>query len=245
MKNILCVRWGNKYDGYVEKLRLQLQKHCTVDYKFYCLTDKPKFSYDIQLPVAWDHHYNSKRNAFWAYRKCYMFNEDLFPELKYGKEFLYLDLDVLIHNSIDSLFQLDTVHPWIVRGWWNDMETCKKNYGKLISTPINSSIIRWNRGQLKPIYDHIETNTDYIFFTYPTIDNYFNHYWYDMHNEENSKQLFRGLEKGITYSWFKGNIFPEDMDLHEVRNDHMICLFNNCTEDTYQDMYEIIESWNI
>ena len=147
-------------------------------------------------------------------------------------------------QSIDPLFELNINNPWIVRGWWNDMETCKRNYGKLISTPINSSIIRWNRGQLKPIYDHIENNTDYIFFTYPTIDNYFNHYWYDMRNEENSKQLFRGLEKGITYSWFKGNIFPEDMDLHQVRNDHMICLFNNCTDDDYQDMYEIIESWN-
>jgi len=43
--------------------------------------------------------------------------------------------------------------PYIVRGWWNDINNCKKNFGKIISTPLNSSVIRWNRGQLKPIYE--------------------------------------------------------------------------------------------
>ncbi len=266
MKNILCVRWGDKYNDHVEKLKQQVETRCSLDYKFFCLTDKPKYSYDIQLPTTWDHHFDPVRNGFWAYRKCYMFNEDLFPQLD-GDEFVYLDQDILIHNSIDSLFLRDTNNPWIVRGWWNDTENCKKNYGKIKSTPLNSSIIRWNRGQLKPVYDHINDHADYIFFTYSTIDNYFNHFWYNLYDEfeaetsmlddikkgESTKKLFRGFEQGIAYSWYKGNIFPEDMDLNKVRTDNMICLFNNSysinagkTGDEH--MYEIDEVkklWNI
>ena len=238
MKNILCVKWGDKYDNYVEKLKLQVENHCSYDFKFYCLTDKPERDYDLQLPTHWDECYIPEKNTFWAYRKCYMFNEDLFPELD-GDEFLFLDLDILIHQSIDCLFDLDMEHPWIVRGWWNDIGNCRKNYGKLKSTPLNSSIIRWNRGQLQEVYDHIETHKDVIFFSYPTIDNYFNHFWYDTFNENDS--YFTGFKQGIAYSWYKGNIFPDDMEINKLRNDHVICLFNNSSAGIDEHMDEIEE----
>ena len=137
MINIICVKWGTKYDTYVEKLKTQIENNCTLDYKFFCLTDNPKESYDIQLPTTWDHLYDPTRGKFWAYRKCYMFNEDLFSELD-GDQFLYLDQDVLIHNNIDHLFDMDMSKPSIVRGWWNDINNCKKNFGKLKSTLLNS-----------------------------------------------------------------------------------------------------------
>jgi hypothetical protein len=238
MKNILCVKWGDKYDNYVEKLKLQVEKHCSYDFKFYCLTDKPERDYDLQLPTHWDEYYIPEKNTFWAYRKCYMFNEDLFPELD-GDEFLFLDLDILIHQSIDCLFDLDMEHPWIVRGWWNDIENCRKNYGKLKSTPLNSSIIRWNRGQLQKVYDHIETHKDVIFFSYRTIDNYFNHFWYNPFDENDS--YFTGFKSGITYSWYKGNIFPDDMEINKLRKDHVICLFNNSSAGIDEHMDEIEE----
>ena len=265
MKNILCVRWGDKYDDHVEKLKEQVDKHCSSEYKFFCLTDNPKHSYDIQLPTTWDEHFDPVKNKFWAYRKCYMFNEDMFPELD-GDEFLYLDLDILIHSSIDPLFELDDSHPLIVRGWWNDLVNCKKNYGKIKSTPLNSSIVKWKRGQMKPVYDHIDGYTDFIFFSYSTIDNYFNHFWYDMHTEgtshdldissirpgQSDKKLFNVFEPGITYSWYKGNIYPDDMEPNKLRPENMICLFNNSHSVNIgsmgdEHMYEIEEVkalWN-
>ena len=181
MINIVCVKWGTKYDAYVDKLKTQIKNNCTLDYKFFCLTDTPKESYDIKLPTMWDHLYDPARGKFWAYRKCYMFNEDLFPELD-GDQFLYLDLDVLIHNNIDFLFDIDMTKPSIVRGWWNDIDNCKKNFGKFKSTPLNSSMIRWERGQMKPVFEDIDKYKEYIFFTHSTIDNYFNHHWYDIYN---------------------------------------------------------------
>ena len=263
MKNILCVRWGDKYNDHVEKLREQVEKHCSFEFKFFCLTDKPKYSYDIQLPTTWDHHFDPVRNGFWAYRKCYMFNEELFPQLD-GDEFLYLDLDILIHNSLDPLFDRDMSHPWIVRGWWNDSNNSKKNYGMIKSTPLNSSIVRWNRGQLAPVYNHINHFADYVFFTYSTIDNYFNHFWYDIYAEDlnnnainikqncSAKKLFKGFERGVAYSWYKGNIFPNDMQLNVIRPENMVCLFNNSHsvnsgkmgDEHMYEIDEVRELWN-
>ena len=237
-KNILCVKWGNKYDDYVEKLKSQVEQHCSYDFNFYCLTDNPQKSYDLKLPTHWDEHFNSDTNNFWAYRKCYMFNGDLFPQIK-GDDFLFLDLDILIHKSIDLLFEMSVTRPRIVRGWWNDIENCKKNFGKGKSTPLNSSVIKWNRGQLQPVYDEINRNIEYIFFTYKTIDNYFNQAWYDLHDEKAG--FFKGFPKGLIYSWYKGNIYPEDMYKKVLRENCMICLFNNSASGIDEHMDEVKE----
>ena len=47
--------------------------------------------------------------------------------------------------------------------------------------------------------------------------------------------------KGDIYSWYKGNIFQDDMEAKKIREDHKICLFNNSTVETYEDMFEIEE----
>ena len=236
---ILCVRWGNKYDSdYVIKLKEQIDKNFDLPYNFYCLTDNPETEYDIQLPTQWDEHYDSEKNFFWAYRKCYMFNERLFPEIK-GTQFLYLDLDVLIHQDLNYFFHLDMRRPYIVRGWWNDIENCRKNFGIIKSTPLNSSVIRWIRGQLLDVYNHIEKHKEVIFFTYKTIDNYFNHNFYNVWEEDIS--FFNYFPKGDIYSWYKGSIFPDDMEIKKIREDHKICLFNNSSRNIFEDMFEIEE----
>lgn len=239
MKNILCVKWGNKYDGYEEKLKEQLEKYCSFDFNFYCLTDNPTKEYHIQLPNFWDKHYVPK--MFWAYRKFYMFNEDLFPDI-HGNEFLYLDLDIIIHNSIDYFFNLNMEKPWIIRGWWNNLEICKLNFNKGESPLINSSVIRWNRGQLKSIYNHIEQkySIDYTFQAFKTIDNYLNRVWYDIKTD--TSDTFNVFEKGIIYSWYKGNIYPDDMEIKKIRNDHILCLFNNSSIDDDGDIKKL---WKI
>ena len=131
--------------------------------------------------------------------------------------------------------------PYITYGWWNDPNECYKNYSKFQSTPINSSVIRWNDRQLLEIYKHIDKHLDVIFFTYPTIDNYLNHFWYDMHDGE--KSFFNVFPQGDIYSWYKGNIYPDDMETKILRKDHKICLFNNSAsqEDKNESMFEIKE----
>ncbi|SVA77796.1 uncharacterized protein METZ01_LOCUS130650 [marine metagenome] len=236
---ILCVKWGKKYDAdYVLNLKSQIDKNFDLPYNFYCLTDNPETEYDIQLPTYWDDCYDPERNFFWAYRKCYMFNENFSLKMD-GGYFLYLDLDILIHQNIEYFFKLDMNKPYIVRGWWNDIDNCRRNFGQVKSTPLNSSVIRWNRSQLRGIWDHIDGHKEVIFFTYKTIDNYLNHHFYNVWDEKVS--FFNTYPKGDIYSWYKGNIFPEDMALKKIRSDHKICLFNNSTKDTYEDMFEIEE----
>ena len=111
--------------------------------------------------------------------------------LEDGERFLLLDLDVRIHQDLKYFFELPMDKPWIVRGWWNDPDTVKRNFSKHKSTPLNSSVIRWDRGQLKKVYNHIDKNAEVIFFTYPSADNYFNHHWYNVWNED--KGFFRGF----------------------------------------------------
>jgi len=225
---ILCVKWGDKYDHtYVEKLKEQCEQNCSVPFNFYCLTDNPTKPYDIQLPTTWDAYYHADRDFFWAYRKYYVFglgNNNFLPEIE-GEQFLLLDLDVRIHQDLKYFFELPMDKPWIVRGWWNNPDTVKQNFAKHKSTPLNSSVIRWNRNQLKDVFDNINRNAEVIFFTYPSADNYFNHHWYNIWDEDAS--FFQGFPQGDIYSWYKGNVYPDDMEKHKLRENMKICLYNN------------------
>jgi len=227
---ILCVKWGDKYDHtYVEKLKEQCEQYCSVPFNFYCLTDNPTQSYDIQLPTYWDQYYLPEKNFFWAYRKYYMFriDDDVHRHLQEvdGDKFLFLDLDVRIHQDLKYFFDLPMNKPWIAKGWWNNPDIVKQNFSKHKSTPLNSSVIRWDRGQLRKIWNEIDKNAEVIFYTYPSADNYFNHHWYNLWRED--KSFFQTFPQGDIYSWYKGNVFPDDMEKHKLREDLKICLYNN------------------
>jgi hypothetical protein len=224
------VKWGDKYDHtYVEKLKEQCEQNCSVPFNFYCLTDNPTQPYDIQLPTYWDQYYLPEKNFFWAYRKYYMFriDDDMhrhFQEID-GDKFLFLDLDVRIHQDLKYFFDLPMDKPWIVKGWWNNPDIVKQNFSKHKSTPLNSSVIRWDRGQLRKIWNEIDKNAEVIFYTYPSADNYFNHHWYNLWRED--KSFFQTFPQGDIYSWYKGNVYPDDMEKHKLREDLKICLYNN------------------
>ena len=64
---------------------------------------------------------------------------------------------------------------------------------------------------------------------------------YDCWNEDNG--FFRGFPKGDIYSFYKGNTFPDDMELHKMRNDQKICLFNNSTYTEGEYVEDIKEKW--
>ena len=147
---IICVSWGDKYDReYVKKLKEQCENNSSVPFNFYCITDRTKLGprYDITMPIYWDKHFLPERNFFWAYRKYYTFSIDKSRNHKVkfstknlsrdcldriqGDRFLLLDLDVMIHQDLKYFFDLPMDKPWIVKGWWNDMDNCRKNYAKL------------------------------------------------------------------------------------------------------------------
>ena len=69
-----------------------------------------------------------------------------------------------------------------------------------------------------------------------------NQHFYNVWDEKVS--FFRGFPKGDIYSWFKGNIYPDDMKTKVLRKEDLkICLFNNSasSEDKNECMFEIKE----
>ena len=132
--------------------------------------------------------------------------------------------------------------PWIVKGWWNDPETCRKNYSKMQSPMINSSVIRWNKGQLQPIFDHIKNHLDVIFFTYPTIDNYFAHFWHDLDNED--KCFFSVFSYEDITSHYKGRTFVEDGKYLDFGT-AIIELFNNDKLSSKDDLEKLWPHFDI
>ena len=254
INNIVCMKWGDKYDdSYVEKLKEQCEENCSVDFNFWCFTDKPEKEYHIQIPNSLDEFYDETRGFFWAYRKCHMFRNGQIPGdnrwFPDNSKFLFLDLDVIVHQDLKYFFDLlpnririlPEDKPRIVRGWWNDISTVKRNYAKYKSTPINSSVILWKKGQMIPVWEHVRENAELIFFTYPSLDNYFAHHWYDPWNE--SAGFLQGFPQGDIYSWYKGNIFPDDMETKKIRQDHKICLFNNSKQGEGMNDDEIKKLW--
>ena len=87
MVNVYCVKVGTKYDrSFVEKLKSSIEKHFTIEHKFYCLTDKVEKDYDI--PVT----HPELRGVF---HKLTLF--------QFTGNCLYFDLDIDINDKIDFL----------------------------------------------------------------------------------------------------------------------------------------------
>lgn len=227
MKTILCTKWGTKYDGYELKLYDKVKPWCD---KFYCITDNPVNDFDIKMPDLF-----GDQPGFFTYQKLYQFDEDLVGIE--GDKFLAFDLDVLIHNSIEPLWDLD--EPYILQSKWQDPYLTHKNWGRNRSVTINSSLIRWDRGQCLPVFNDVVKHKDYTFFTYYGLDNYLTRRF---HKIGEDKCFFKFFPKGIAYSWYKGNVWPDDMEIRKLRPDHMICMFNNsCIDIPDEDLHEIPE----
>ena len=93
---VACVCVGPKFPAYyVERLRNMVDRHCSYEYTFECITDRD----DLH-----DYAYCRKppRDLPGWYSKINLFHPGTFPV---GSRVLYFDLDVIITGSIDPFFQ--------------------------------------------------------------------------------------------------------------------------------------------
>ena len=133
--NILCVKHGTKYSAdYVNKLYNMISRHCTLPFKFFCLTDNPN---DINPNV---HTIELPRflSGWWC--KPYIFSD----QLPINGTILYLDLDLVIAQNIDNMF-LYCPNDWcVIRDFTRHIRPDWKKY--------NSSVIRFRSGQLNKLW---------------------------------------------------------------------------------------------
>jgi len=142
IKNVLCLKHGNKYSAdYVNKLYNMVSRNLS-DFNFYCLTENrldlnPNINV-IDLP--------SGLNGWWY--KPYMFSNDLPIE----GTILYMDLDVVIADSLEKLFTYNTDNWCVIRDFTRAMRPTWQRY--------NSSVIRFKKGQLDKYWQDFKRNSN-------------------------------------------------------------------------------------
>jgi hypothetical protein len=136
---LLCLKHGTKYGPeYVNKLFNMVERNCSIDYEFVCLTDNadgldPRIKI-IPLP--------GNLQGWWC--KPYMYSKDL----PINGTILYMDLDVVIAGNIDKLFTYQPNHWCTIRDFTRAMRPDWKKY--------NSSIVRFKTGQLHNVWDDFQ-----------------------------------------------------------------------------------------
>ena len=137
---VLCVKFGHKYGReYVERLRNMVSRHLTVPYEFACLTDD---QHDIP-GVRKIYQPNAKYSRGW-WHKVHMFDS----ALPLRGRILYLDLDVVIHASMDKLTEY---HPTSFIGIHDFNRKFHPSWSYL-----NSSVLAWTHGTQSHIYEQFK-----------------------------------------------------------------------------------------
>ena len=144
---VLCLKYGEKYGtDYVNKLYNMVSRNIKINYEFVCITENPiglnKKIRIIPLEI------NPEIEGWWY--KPFVFSREL--DIR-TDTVLFLDLDVIIFNSIDKFFEYKPDENFIaIKGF-----TIKNTKG------INSSCFRFNRSNYFHLYDdYIKNYTNII-----------------------------------------------------------------------------------
>jgi len=134
MKNVLCIKWGSKYSAdYVNRLHSMVERHLSLSHRFVCLTeDTTGLNSEIETkPLV-------RTDLKHSYTKFELFEKKLHD---ITGQILFLDLDVVINNSIDDLFLFEPHAKFVgIKDWKIDC--------------INASCMRFNVGEHSYIIDN-------------------------------------------------------------------------------------------
>lgn len=152
MVNVICIKWGNLYGPeYVNKLFSMTKTHLTIDFRFACMTDNPEgIDKNVEIfPIPELRVPAAKSRSPW--KKLTLLSEHI-GDLS-GKT-LFLDLDVVILDSLDPLFEyadeFTIIENWTQRG---------RGIG-------NSSVFCFEIGKYADVLDYYKANVDAVIAEY-------------------------------------------------------------------------------
>lgn len=217
-RNVLCVKWGDKFSAeHVNRLYRMVQKNTSVPFSFYCLTEDPTGLECSVIPLP-----NLQLEKWWW--KICLFQNNIVQ----GKTNLYFDLDVVIQNNIDDLFNVSKKLKLIDFSHL-DVDT---------PLPINSSIMAWENNSLQWIYDKFIQDKDYYTKYYSGLDTFLLH----------DIQDFTGWDDTVYYSRIKGNYSDKPNDGWVKHGDgyfgvwyypeKKVCIFNQSHEPKFYKGFE-------
>lgn len=139
--NLICVKWGELYSrDYVNNLYASARANTTFDFSFHVFTD----DIDIgKLNPSWIIHplpnWNLPQNKAWFY-KMEIFN----PVYELAGRNLFLDLDVIVCNNINELWEYHT-DKFVICQDFNRVFNPNYNHA-------NSSVMSWNANNMHDMY---------------------------------------------------------------------------------------------
>lgn len=148
--NVICLKWGKRYPAaYVNKLYAGVHANLTRPFKFHCITDNKEGLHSNIITIPFPENPGIK--SWWPHVLVKLTTtKSGFGNLQ-GPT-LFLDLDVVILDNIDSLFEYKPGENCIIHNWVN----WRKRLIGRIPFVGNSSVFRFDAGE----------SSDYIYQTF-------------------------------------------------------------------------------
>ena len=217
---VICLKWGDKYSpDYVNRLHSMVQRNLTLPYEFICFTENAT---GIDNNIRIEPLPKLSTQGWWF--KPYFLGNDL--PIKDG-QLLFFDLDVVIFNNIDKLFNYNQDKFCIIRDFNRSFRrTWDRMNSSVFKMPIGKYHWLWedfknntkrftnkNRGDQDMMYRHI---TDHVFWP----DEWIQSYKWEMRNRSdlqlvNGKRNFKNtsdpiIHKDTSVAVFHGEPNPAD-----------------------------------
>lgn len=198
MVNVICIKWGKLYGPeFVNKLYSMVKRNITIEFRFACMTDDPEgINENIEIfPIPKICMPEGRPTSGW--KKLTVFSKNI-GDLS-GKT-LFLDLDVVIVDNIDELFNYSDKLS-IIENW------TQKNKGI-----GNSSVFCYEIGKYVDVLEHYKSNMENVISEYGNEQTYISKYIGDISfwPEEWCRSFkFHSIPKG-PMRYFKTPTIPTD-----------------------------------
>lgn len=166
--SIICVKTGSKYTKKdVQRLYKMVKRNCTLPFIFYCLTDNLYDLPDNVVGISVDKDLDL--DSYWW--KISLFN------LGWDEQVLYMDLDVIIQNNIDYIFE--NVNNKNLKclsisdaGIYYPYDGRPDNILTIPNANLNTSVMLFNPHKQQKLYDKFIKNIDYNIIHYYGLDRF-------------------------------------------------------------------------
>lgn len=160
--NVICMKFFTRYGPhYVNRLHRAVQRHLTRPFRFVCFTENPAdIDPGIETPPLPPLQVPKEFYPS-AWLKLAFFQDGL-ADLK-GPT-LFLDLDVVILDSLDCFFDYEPDRICIIHNWIEAHKTlfrARPDIG-------NSSVFRFNAGESQFVLDAFNSETEHALRDFPT-----------------------------------------------------------------------------
>lgn len=215
---VVCLHVKNKYnDEYVHKLQNMIARFCSRTYDFVCYTDK-----EIQNINTLSISDPDELDPVWF--KLRMLDH---PVLNPYDRKIFFDLDVVIHNNIDWIFDHPTDQLSVIKSIWKPQRLIES----YLNTGCNSSIMIWNN--CKHIARKFEEDKDRYMCKYAGIDRFL---WHEVRSE------WGYIKSDQVYSYRYG-ASVSDNEPRIIRKDKGVCIYNQYPKPHEELDYEPAKSY--